>query len=122
MHAEPAYTIEETRQGPFSLLVSLGSNGTAAGDAYVDDGISDPPGPNTILTFLVAENKLNILSKGEFEISQSMQNVTVLGVSEQPENVQLDGNDVEWTWNDGTQELVVESANIDLNGDHVLQW
>ena len=51
LHQEPAYTIYETREGPYSLLVSLNTAGTASGNAYVDDGESYPPGANRILNF-----------------------------------------------------------------------
>ncbi|EEB88561.1 hypothetical protein MPER_13542, partial [Moniliophthora perniciosa FA553] len=54
------YTIEETRQGPFSLLVSLSQSGDAFGSSYLDDGLSSPPGPNTTITFMVSNKELNI--------------------------------------------------------------
>ncbi len=53
LHSSPAYTVEETRQGPFSLLVSLSSAGEAFGTAFLDDGVSFPPGPSTTVTFNV---------------------------------------------------------------------
>lgn len=42
LHAEPAYTLTETREGPYALLVSLDGKGYAQGVAKVDDGISQP--------------------------------------------------------------------------------
>ena len=51
LHQEPGYTTYETREGPYALLVSLNVAGTAFGTAYVDDGISFPPGPSLCLTF-----------------------------------------------------------------------
>ncbi|THU98216.1 hypothetical protein K435DRAFT_721010 [Dendrothele bispora CBS 962.96] len=154
MHASPGYTIEETRQGPYSLLVSLDSNGngtgTAWGDAYVDDGISDPPMQSRVLTFVVddgSERKLSITSEGEFVIQQVLREVTVLGVEERPEWVRLDGEDVragstdvdengdgnatvgggwQWSWKNETEELVITDTGaetgLDLNSDHVVEW
>ncbi len=41
-HRDPAYTIYETKQGPYSLLVNLDSTGYATGCNKFDDGISLP--------------------------------------------------------------------------------
>ncbi|KAJ8580637.1 hypothetical protein M405DRAFT_854975 [Rhizopogon salebrosus TDB-379] len=68
LHQEPGYTIYETREGPYALLVSLNAAGTAFGTAYVDDDISFPPGPSRCLTFQAAEGTLKIESKGEYAI------------------------------------------------------
>ena len=38
LHAAPAYTIHDTRAGPYSLLVSQAADGYAFGTAYLDDG------------------------------------------------------------------------------------
>ena len=78
LHQEPGYTIYETREGPYALLVSLNAAGTAFGTAYVDDCISFPPGPSRSLTFQVADGTLNIESKGEYAIQQKLETITVL--------------------------------------------
>ncbi|KAF5346403.1 hypothetical protein D9758_012755 [Tetrapyrgos nigripes] len=141
MHAQPAYTIEETRAGPYTLLVSLDSDGAAMGDAYVDDGISDPVGESRVLRFSVGVSNngtstLRINSEGEFEIEQKLVNVTVLGVGKVPGSVRVDGEEVSrntgtgWSWKEATEELIVQIGNgngngtngIDLNEEHVLEW
>ncbi|OJA08618.1 hypothetical protein AZE42_04838 [Rhizopogon vesiculosus] len=40
LHQEPGYTIYETREGPYVLLVSLNVAGTAFGTAYMDNDTS----------------------------------------------------------------------------------
>ncbi|KAK0200087.1 glycosyl hydrolases family 31-domain-containing protein [Desarmillaria ectypa] len=70
LHEEPAYTIEETRQGPYSPLVSLSSDSFASGSAYIDDGVTAPPTPNTTLAFSVSESRLVIAPIGNFNASQ----------------------------------------------------
>ncbi|THU98206.1 hypothetical protein K435DRAFT_828477 [Dendrothele bispora CBS 962.96] len=146
MHAEPGYTIEETRAGGYVLLVSLDSSSEARGDAYVDDGLSDPPGENKVVRFVVTGSssgepqqgrRLNITSEGLFVIDQRLKEVTVLGVEGRPERVEVDGVDVgngsSWQWIGETEELVLRAVNatggdsgtgvgIDLNGDHVVEW
>ncbi|THU98203.1 hypothetical protein K435DRAFT_965039 [Dendrothele bispora CBS 962.96] len=109
MHAEPGYTIEETRAGGYALLVSLDSSEEARGDAYVDDGLSDPPGENKVVRFEVVTRsdgnssrelqqqegrRLNITSEGLFVIDQRLKEVTVLGVEGRPERVEVDGVEV----------------------------
>jgi alpha-glucosidase len=42
LHRDPGYTIYETKQGPYALLVYVDSKGYATGCAKVDDGMSLP--------------------------------------------------------------------------------
>ncbi|KAF9220372.1 glycoside hydrolase family 31 protein [Gyrodon lividus] len=122
LHQEPAYTIYETREGPYSLFVSLNAAGTASGDAYVDDGISYPPGPSRVLTFQAGGGTLKIESKGEYSILQKLETITVLGV-QKPMTVTLQGKAVHgWSYIASTEELVVSDACVNLNGETTLSW
>ncbi|KAJ7870218.1 hypothetical protein B0H13DRAFT_1634879, partial [Mycena leptocephala] len=58
------YAVEETRQGPFSLLVTQSGNGSAFGSTYLADGVSDPPGPST--TFTVHATKISMPEHSAF--------------------------------------------------------
>ncbi|KAJ7433188.1 hypothetical protein B0H11DRAFT_1759262, partial [Mycena galericulata] len=40
------YTTVETLSRPFVLLVTQSASGHAFGAVYLDDGVSDPPGPS----------------------------------------------------------------------------
>lgn len=42
LHKEPGYTIKETRESPYELLVALDKDGNAHGSGYFDDGLSMP--------------------------------------------------------------------------------
>ena len=124
LHQEPGYTIYETREGPYALLVSLNAAGMAFGTAYVDDGISFPPGPSRSLTFQAASGMLKIESEGEYVIQQKLETIIVLGVRE-PAQVTLQGETVKgWTYEEVTEKLVVPYASISLNGQVTLasQW
>ncbi|KAF5346407.1 hypothetical protein D9758_012761 [Tetrapyrgos nigripes] len=122
LHAQPAYTIEKTRQGPFSLLCSLAANGQAFGSAYIDDGISDPPGENTTITFSVGDNTLHIGAVGSFNVSQVVESITVLGVTKQPESVSIQGeNNTSWEFLPDLQKLVM-NVTVDMNAPQVIQW
>ena len=122
LHAQPTYTIEQTRQGPFSLLVSLSADGQASGTAFVDDGVSNPPGPSTTLSFTGSEGQLMIQAKGTFDIKQPLQDITVLGVK-RPTKVMFQGETVKnWIHVEAQNKLVVRKINGDLNSLVVLEW
>ncbi|KAH7923369.1 glycoside hydrolase family 31 protein [Leucogyrophana mollusca] len=122
LHLEPAYTIYETRQGPYSLLVSLSASGDAFGTAYVDDGISYPPGPSRSLTFQAGSGTLKIQSEGAYQIEQKLETITVLGI-QRPTQVTLEGQVIQgWTYQDAQEELVVSNVTVDLNGGATLEW
>lgn len=122
LHARPAYTIEETRRGPFSLLVSQAGDGKAFGTAFLDDGISDPPGLNKTLTFSVSAGRLEIHAQGFFDVKQKLQDVTVLG-AEQPKEVVFQGQRIKnWVYAEAQGKLVMRNINADLNGPAILAW
>ncbi|RDB29943.1 Alpha-glucosidase [Hypsizygus marmoreus] len=123
LHAEPAYTVEETRQGPFSLLVSQSGDGTAFGSAYIDDGVSFPPGPNRILTFSVSKRQIIIDGRGPFIVQQRLTEFTVLGVTPKPNLVYLNGRPIEsWLYIAAQGKLVVQKLDVNLNGPVTLRW
>jgi alpha-glucosidase len=123
LHASPAYTVEETRQGPFALLVAQSPDGSAFSTAYIDDGLSDPPGPSTTVTFQASKNSVTITSNGEFEVVQKLVQVTILGVETKPTSVSVGGTAVqEFTYNSGQQELILTGLTIDLNKGTTISW
>lgn len=123
LHSAPAYTVEETRQGPFSLLISQSRDGLAFGTAYLDDGISYPPGPSKIVTFFVTKNKIIIAADGPFVVQPKLSDVTVLGVTTKPSVVSFNGKNIKgWQYLAAQEKLVVAELNGDLNGSGTLQW
>ncbi|KAH7909433.1 glycoside hydrolase family 31 protein [Hygrophoropsis aurantiaca] len=122
LHQQPAYTIYETRQGPYSLLISLTADGNAFGTAYVDDGISYPPGPSRSLTFQAGSSSLKITSEGAYQIEQKLETITILGV-QKPTSLKLQGQDVQgWTYSEPQEELVLSNVNVNLNEDITFEW
>ncbi|KAH8111170.1 glycosyl hydrolases family 31-domain-containing protein [Phellopilus nigrolimitatus] len=122
LHGMPAYTTKETRAGPFALLASLPESKEAFGTAYVDDGESFPPGPNTTLVFHANLGQLTAKSEGTFEISQKLEQVTVLGVKK-PSLVALEGKNIaSWEFFESQEKLVVSNLTIDLNKPMNLTW
>ncbi|KAJ8082762.1 hypothetical protein PM082_008618 [Marasmius tenuissimus] len=123
MHAKPAYTTEETRQGPFSLLVSLTSDRRALGSYYLDDGVSNPPGASTTLSIVASDNQLEIHADGGFNIGQPLEEITILGVSERPSEVTAQNDSIAtWDYDEALQQLKLSNLTIDLNGNQVIMW
>lgn len=123
MHAKPAYTIYETRQGPFALLVSQDSSNHAFGTAYLDDGESYPPGPSRELTITSSVREVRIKGRGSFYVDQELDQVTILGVSAQPRLVSMNGKIVRsWDCFAPQNKLVIRGLGADLNQLVVLRW
>ncbi|KAF5371361.1 hypothetical protein D9615_009680 [Tricholomella constricta] len=123
LHAQPGYTVEETRQGPFSLLVSQSADGHGLGSAYIDDGVSYPPGPSRTLTFSVTQHQVLIKGHGSFHIQQRLTEIIILGVSSKPGFVSLNGKRIGgWMYLPAQEKLVARNLNADLNGLVTLQW
>ncbi|KAI9066533.1 glycoside hydrolase family 31 protein [Trametes sanguinea] len=124
LHAQPVYTTTETRAGPYSLLVSQAADGYAFGTAYIDDGETVPPTPNTTLEFKARKGGLSISSRGNFDVKQKLETVTVLGAATaKPREVKVNGKKVEsWEFDEGLERLVVKDLNIDLNESTSLTW
>ncbi|KAH9475774.1 Alpha-glucosidase [Psilocybe cubensis] len=123
LHAQPAYTIEETRQGPFSLLVSLNAQGLAQGSAYLDDGISNPPGPSRNLVFKATKNELTVSGSGGFQVGPKLQDITILGVGSKPKSVSANNRIVSsWTYAPQQAKLVALGVNVTLNQPLTLKW
>ncbi|KAI5116414.1 hypothetical protein M0805_008490 [Coniferiporia weirii] len=128
LHGQPAYTTTETRNGSYSLLITLPVSGSADGvasafgTAYVDDGESFPPGPSTTLTFNAWRDQVIVEPKGTFEITQKLEQVTVLGV-QKPSQVVIQGSRLaDWEYFEGQEKLVVSGIKADLNKPINLTW
>jgi alpha-glucosidase len=122
LHAAPAYTVAETAAGPYALLASLAADGYAQGQAFVDDGASDPPGPSTTINFLARNGSLALTPNGKFHIAQKLANVTVLGVASQPKKVAVSGTAANFQYDAATEKLVVSGLAVDLNSKSTLTW
>ncbi|TBU42736.1 glycosyl hydrolases family 31-domain-containing protein [Dichomitus squalens] len=126
LYAQPGYTVTETAAGPYSLLVTLDKGGHAFGTAYLDDGESVPPTPNTTLTFRAGEGQLAIHSSGNFHVGQTIDTVTILGVgSSKPGAVKANEKILQvadWEFDEGLGRLVLKDLGLDLNGESTVTW
>lgn len=126
---EALYTTTESRNSSWSLLTALDNNGAASGILYVDDGESVTPNATLIVDFTATNGSLYASTRGLYEDTNSLANVTVLGVQDEPGNVTLNGQAVSSgvTYNStskvlslvGLQNLTAEGA---WKNDWTLTW
>ena len=124
LHEEPVYTIAETREGPYSLLVSQAADGYAFGTAYIDDGETVPPTPNTTLTISARKGAVSIHPTGNFVVAQPLTSLTVLGAARlPPTKVAINGlNTSAWRFDADAERLVLSGLKIDLNMPVSVEW
>lgn len=94
---EPALTTRDARETDSSLLTALGGEGTAAGELYLDDGESLRPNATLNMDFQATRTNLTASVRGAWKENNSLANVTVLGVGEEPdaEKVMFNGAKIE---------------------------
>jgi alpha-glucosidase len=122
MHHNPSYTIAETRDTPYSLLVFQADDGYAFGHAYVDDGESTPPTPSRDIYFRGAKSQLKIESRGNFDIEPRLERITILNIA-RPRSVLVQGSKVyDWDYIDKQQKLSISGLEVSLNEEIVVKW
>ncbi|GLA57182.1 hypothetical protein AtubIFM54640_003307 [Aspergillus tubingensis] len=127
---EPALTTRGARQTPWALLAALGSNGTASGQLYLDDGESIYPNATLRVGFTASRSSLRSSAQGRWKERNPLANVTVLGVNKEPSAVTLNGKTVSpgsITYNSTSQVLFVGGLQNLTNGgawaeNWVLEW
>ncbi|KAI0735986.1 glycosyl hydrolases family 31-domain-containing protein [Earliella scabrosa] len=124
LHQQPAYTIAETRAGPYALLVHQAEDGYAFGTAYIDDGETVPPTPNSTLTITARRGALTLRSSGDYQIAEQLGEVTILGVEPtDPQQVMINGAlAVNWTFDSALDTLVIHGLNVNLTQDIDVMW
>ncbi|ORY27649.1 alpha-glucosidase precursor [Naematelia encephala] len=128
IHDQPGYTLTETREAGYGVLVVLDGKGYAQGVAKIDDGLSLPVTEQTCLT-LTATNWscLNSTASGNYDIPQKLNSITILGLGSAPADgsITFNGQSVDSTqveYKSKTQELVISGLNGDLNSNWQLKW
>ena len=123
LHSKPGYTTAETRRGPYSLLVSLSKDSIATGSAYLDDGVSLPPGPSKTLAMHARTGRLSIQPRGKFVVPQKLDEVVILGVMERPKSVEVQGRRYsDWMFSGDREKLLITNLDLDLNVPSTIEW
>ncbi|KAJ1588605.1 hypothetical protein NDA11_002522 [Ustilago hordei] len=122
-HSQPAYTVYETAQSPYGLVVNLNNDGKAKQCFYLDDGATPAPAPNSTLTVTAESGKLDVKLQGDFNPSQKLGYVVVLDVKQKPNAVTFAGNNnTQFSWDQGKQLLNVTGLHSHLSSQWSLQW
>ncbi|KZO90710.1 glycoside hydrolase family 31 protein [Calocera viscosa TUFC12733] len=124
-YAEPAYTIYETQQSQYDIVVALDNNGTASGTAYIDDGESQWPTPSKTITFTAGQGQLTITpGSGAYHIPNTVGLVSILGVPNRPQTLVHGGssNSTAFTYEPAIQRLNATLTDGDLNSVLTLSW
>ena len=88
---------------------------------YIEDGVSNPPGASTTLSFTASDGQLEIHTDGRFNVGQPLKEITALGISERPPQLTTqNGTITTWKYDEALQWLKVSNLTIDLNGNKVI--
>ncbi|MCO5590269.1 hypothetical protein L7F22_044238 [Adiantum nelumboides] len=123
-YTQPKYTIAETTQQPYKLIVNLDKNASASGNAYLDDGKSMPPTDNREVTFKVNNGTLTGKSTGSYKVNNTLQEIILLGVEQKPSSLKSGDRDLlnSAKFDQSRNMLNMTDVNADLNGDWSISW
>ncbi|XP_045214547.2 lysosomal alpha-glucosidase-like isoform X2 [Mercenaria mercenaria] len=125
---EYALTTTESRLKDFSLLIAMGTNGTASGSLYWDDGITQESlemGSYNFVEFTLTENKVRSkVQVARYEDWMLMKNVTIYGVDLCPVNVTMNGAAQAFAYDSSYKVLKMPTLKprISLLKDFLLTW
>lgn len=111
---EAKYTTSESRNSSWSLLAALDASGAASGSLYVDDGESLVQNSTLLVSFAASNGALYASSHGLYKDTNSLANVTVMGVPQKPRIVAFNGRAIEngVRYNDTSKVLAVTGLQI----------
>ncbi|KAL9007473.1 MAG: hypothetical protein Q9180_009643 [Flavoplaca navasiana] len=128
---EPALVTQDARNNPWGVIATLSLEGTASGNLYVDDGESVVQRKGTLFVeFTATHSSLYASTRGTYNDTNPLANITVLGVQNPVSNVTLNGVSVDEekvNFNESSKALVVTGLNELTSGgawmqDWVLRW
>ncbi|PWZ00927.1 Alpha-glucosidase subunit 1 [Testicularia cyperi] len=122
-HSKPEYTIYETQQNPYGLIVNLDGNATAATSFYLDDGATPAPAPNATLSIQASNSSVSGSLEGSFKPNQTLDYVVVLDVAQKPTQVTLNNNNISsFAYSETKGLLNVTALAADLSANWTLSW
>ena len=123
LHSEQKYTVTETTQTPFKLLVALDSTSVSNGFAYIDNGESVQGTNYTQIEFHTKNNSLeSIVKVNDYQIDRVLNEIVIVGVETKPQTVKNGDNEVEFEYDENVKEITVKNLNQKLNDGFKLNW
>ncbi|KAI0948834.1 hypothetical protein AcV7_009470 [Taiwanofungus camphoratus] len=92
LRAQSAMTTTALRQQDFEIVVATGFDGAASGSLYVDDGVSITPQSITEVNMSYQDGILTVTGTFGYNTGVNVSRVRLLGVSEAPALVKVNGN------------------------------
>ncbi|KAG5654020.1 hypothetical protein H0H81_008330 [Sphagnurus paluster] len=94
LRAKSAMTTTELRKRDFEFIVAPGTDGTASGSLYIDDGESIKQTSTTSLKLVFRNGRLSVQGVFGYQSNVKTSRVRFLGVATLPNNVQVNGKAV----------------------------
>lgn len=120
--SQPEYTLKETRESGYALLIVLDAHGHAEGRLQIDDGVSLPVTERTEVAYVFHDNKLTATVRGNHHVRVQLKSITVLGAKHKPSSAGLAGHGVEWQWDEEREKAVVTGLRVDMNQNWTIGW
>ncbi|KAJ9115910.1 hypothetical protein QFC22_005053 [Naganishia vaughanmartiniae] len=127
-HRDAGYTLTETRESPYSMLVYLDHDNYADGCTKIDDGISYPVTERASLTFTASTTSIKINRDnvmGNYQVEQPIAQLILLGVAARPTTLKLNGQALDgltMQYDATLKKLVIDGLGISLNESSELTW
>lgn len=113
LRSQSAMTTTELRQRDFEIVVAPGTDGTASGALYIDDGVSLKQASTTNVKLAFRSGRLSVQGSFGYKTGVKTSRVRFLGVAKAPRTVQVNGKaagKTEYAHNAATQVLDVNVA------------
>ncbi|KAF7353798.1 Glycoside hydrolase family 31 protein [Mycena venus] len=91
LRVKSTMTTSELRETDFEFVVAPGTDGTASGSLYIDDGVSVTQKAATEVSMTYRFNTLTVLGSFAFKTGVNTSRVRFLNIAKAPLNVQLNG-------------------------------
>ncbi|KAL6237911.1 hypothetical protein BDW75DRAFT_248352 [Aspergillus navahoensis] len=101
---ESANTTTALRQKGFNIVIAPGLDGSASGELYLDDGLSQVQDKVSEIDFSYVDGVLEVEGSFEYDPGVAIERITLLGVEAKPE-VELE--DVEVEYDEANQKLIL---------------
>uniref|UniRef100_A0A060T6J9 Maltase n=1 Tax=Blastobotrys adeninivorans TaxID=409370 RepID=A0A060T6J9_BLAAD len=120
---EPGYTVAESRNGAWELLVALDEEGDASGDLYIDDGESMNPFSYSYTAFYVCHGGVHSDFRGSLTNINELKAITILGMPSKPKELRFNEEvlpDSMYKYNDTSSVLNVKFTDHRTQGKNWL--
>lgn len=117
----PKYTIGETYETDYNLIVALDNNNEATGRLYIDDGFSLNVKKSSNIVFTYKDNKLTASGDFGYDSPEKLAKITIVGYSTL-NFTNARGNDATYSLTNSDNSIVIENAAVDLTSEFTVEF